>query len=65
MTTIDISSALASEHIDDLRRAGDRGRLAALARCCRPATWKQAVAGAAAWLRRGQLGPVDGFCPCA
>jgi hypothetical protein len=72
MTALDITSALAAEHIHDLQLAGQRRRLAALARCCQPAAWKRAggrigatAASAAAWLRRGQLGPADNYCGCA
>jgi hypothetical protein len=62
MTPIDLSSALAAEHIRDLQHTADRRRLAVLVRCCQPATWRRAatrargVATAAhAWVLRGQL----------
>ena len=72
MTSASVSSALAEEHIRDLHAAATRDRLLALARCCRPATWRRETARAAslvrrarASLRRGQLGPMDGYCGCA
>jgi hypothetical protein len=61
-------SALADEHIRDLHRTAARYRLAALARCCQPATWRRAASRArtslSAWGRRGQLGPAANYCTC-
>jgi hypothetical protein len=36
-------TALADEHIRDLHATAARERLAALARCCRPSTWRSLV----------------------
>ncbi len=44
MTPMDLSAALAAEHSRDLAREAQASRLAALARCCRPATWRRAAA---------------------
>ena len=38
-----LTAAVGAEHQRDLRRAASRGRLAALARCCRPSTWLAAA----------------------
>ena len=41
MTPVDLTSAVAAEHTRDLTRTADRSRLAALASCCRPSTWRR------------------------
>jgi hypothetical protein len=35
-----ITAALAAEHVRDLQRQAHDARLARLARCCKPSTWR-------------------------
>jgi hypothetical protein len=72
MTTLDVSSALAAEHLRDLQTTAARSRLGRLARCCQPANWRRAAtrvrvtaARARNWVRRGQLSPAANYCGCA
>jgi hypothetical protein len=37
-----ITAALAAEHIRDLQRQAHHARLARLAHCCKPSTWRAA-----------------------
>lgn len=68
MSQLDLTAAAAAEHVRDLRATAAQGRLAALVRCCAP-LWERAAGriastarGAAAWLRRDHLGPVQNYC---
>lgn len=57
-----ISGALATERTRDLQRAVRGARLAALARCCKPSTWRLALRRTAdrlAALRSRHAGGVD------
>ena len=38
-----ITAALAAEHIRDLQRQAQTARLARLAHCCKPSTWRAAL----------------------
>jgi hypothetical protein len=42
MNSLNLTAELAAEHARDLRRAAGPARLAALARCCRPSSWRRA-----------------------
>jgi len=43
MNSPDITSAVLAEHRRDLRRQAHGSALAALARCCSPSTWANAL----------------------
>ncbi len=43
MLSMDLAASVAAERSRDLTRAVETSRLAALARCCRPSTWRRAA----------------------
>jgi hypothetical protein len=59
MTPTSITSAVAAEHIGDLREHACSSRMAALAHCCRPSTWARAARGVVA-----RLWPTAQLCDC-
>jgi hypothetical protein len=54
MQPFDTSSALAAEAIRDRLEHARRARLATLARCCNPATWRRALGRLRSGTRRAQ-----------
>ena len=43
MTTVEVYAQLAADRGRELRREAAQARLAALARCCRPSTWRRVL----------------------
>jgi hypothetical protein len=48
---VDLTSAVAEQQISDRMEQARKARLAAIARCCRPRTWKKAITRAVAAAR--------------
>jgi hypothetical protein len=44
MLSMDLATVLAADRSRDLARAAEASRLVALARCCRPSSWRRAAA---------------------
>lgn len=59
---IDLTTALAGQHVRALRAQARLDRLQRLAACCRPSALRRTAAAAVRWLRKGQLGP--GYVCC-